>query len=194
MKKLSSVVDHQTKKTAGNTALTIDLETGSLPYYRKFEMVAQFVFAVQEVLNYTDPNHYGEPYISYHAMRHIMKNAFIDYPVPGVNYEQILISRGHLWNTHKAMAKAVSDTVVFSWTNDAGVGGARWDDQCIMVAYCETLNKCVFMRESEARHWGEAQLAVPDFRSHKVHTWLGFISADSKRVSNSIYTGAILVT
>ena len=204
MTTFSSFMDHLTKesvriadmirknkKQTGNQQID---PQGNIPYPRKFEMVSAFVIGLKDVLAISDRYHYGAPYLWYHAIRHIMKYAFIDYPVPGIDYEKVLISRGNLWNTQKAMAKAFSNAISFTWTNDIGIGGANPDDKCILVAYCEILNRCVFIKEGGERHSGEARLAVPSFRSHKVHTWLGFISADGTRIANSVYTGEIRVT
>lgn len=92
------------------------------------------------------------------------------------------------------MAKTAAGVITFTWTNDTGVGGAHTDDKCILVANCESLKKCVFTKEGGERHSGEAKLVVPGFHSHKVHTWLGFISADGMRIANSVYTGEITGT
>jgi len=204
MTTFSSFKDQLTKGSAGITDMIrknkkqtgnqqIDPQ-GNMPYPRKFEMVSEFVINIQDVLAISDRYHYGAPYLWYHSIRHIMKYAFIDYPVPGINYKEILISRGNLWNTQKAMAKAAPCAITFTWTNDIGIGGTNPDDKCILVAYCGSLKKCVFTKEGGDRRSGEAKLAVPGFRSHKVHTWLGFISADGTRIANSVYTGEIKVT
>jgi hypothetical protein len=204
MTTFSSFKDQLTKRSAGiadmikkNKKQSSDQQTvpqGNMPYPRKFEMVSEFVISMRDVLTISDRYHFGAPYLWYHSIRYIMKYAFIDYPVPGINYEKVLISRGDLWNTQKAIAKAVPNAITFTWTNDISIGGAKPDDKCILVAYCEVLNKFVFTSEGGERHSGEAKLVVPGFRSHKVHTWVGFISVDGTRIANSIYTGEITVT
>jgi hypothetical protein len=171
-----------------------DLQSGYISYHRKFELISEFVISMNDVLAISVRYHYGAPYVWYHSIKHIMKNAFNEYPAPGINYKKVLVSRGLLWNTQRATAKSYSGDITFSWVNDAGIGGANSDDQCILVAYCPGLNKCVFTKEGGERQSGKAELAVPEFRSQTVHTWLGFISADGSRIATSIYTGEVLVT
>lgn len=193
-KESASIADRIRKNKKQTHNQPIDPQPGIMPYHRKFEMVSEFVIIMNDVLSISVRYYYGAPYVWYHAIRHILKSAFNEYPVPGINFEKVLISRGHLWNTQKAMAKAAPGAITFTWTNDIGIGGANPDDKCILVAYCESLKKCVFTKEGGERHSGEAKLTVPGFRSHKVHTWLGFISADGTRIANSVYTGEVTVT
>lgn len=171
----------------------IDLQAGYISYHRKFEIVSDFVISISDVLAISDRHYLGTPYVWYHSIKHILKNAFNEFPAPGINYRKVSVSRGLLWNTQRAMAKSVVGILAFNWVNDAGIGGANSDDQCILVAYCPALNKCVFTKEGGERQAGKAELEVPEFKLHTVHTWLGFISADGSRISNSLYTGEIIV-
>jgi hypothetical protein len=171
----------------------IDLQAGYISYHRKFELISGFVNSIYDVLAISDRYYNGTPYVWYHSIKHILKNAFNEYPSPGINYKKVFVSRGLLWNTQHAMAESVVGTLTFNWVNDAGIGGANPDDQCILVAYCPTLNKCVFTKEGGERQAGKAELNAPEFRSQIVHTWLGFISADGNRIANSIYTGEVIV-
>jgi len=194
MNTFSSFMDQLKKETKKTHSQVTALERIGSPYYRKFEMVSQFAMSIRDVLAISDHSCFGASFIWYHTIRHIMQYAFNDIPVPGINYEKVLISRGRLWNTQKATATAVSNAINFTWTNDTGVGYAKPDDRCILVAYCEALNKCVFTKEGGERRFGEAKLMVPGFRSQKVHTWLGFISTDGTRIANSLYTGELTIT
>lgn len=187
----AGVIENNKKQTFDQPT---DPQPGFLPYPRKFEMVSDFAFGMKELLTISDRYNYGVSYLWYHSIRHIMKYAFNEYPVPGIRYENILISRGNLWNTQEATAMATHDAITFTWTNDAVGGGSSPDDKCILAAYCKTLNKWVFTKEVGERYSGEAKLLVPGFHSQKVQTWLGFISVDGKRIANSIYTGEVIIT
>lgn len=168
---------------------------GQVSYPRKFGAISRFVLSIMEVLALSDRYQYGKTYIWYHAIWKIMGNAFFDYPVPGINYAQVQVTRGRLWNAQYAEAKATANNAInFTWANDSGIGSADENDQCILVAYCEALNQCVFTKEGGARYTGNATLAVPGFSGERVHTWLGFISADGKKVATSMYTGEIIIT
>jgi hypothetical protein len=173
---------------------TSTLKSGQVSYPRKFGVISQFVLSMIDVLVISDRYQYGRNYLWYHAVWKIMRNAFVDYPVPGINYAKVLVTRGSLWNTQHAEAKTATNAITFTWANDSGIGGADQNDQCILVAYCEALNQCVFTKDGGSRFLGKAQLAVPGFSGEKVHTWLGFISADGERVATSVYTGEVIVT
>lgn len=204
MTTFKSLRDRLKKETAVNPspisncnqtpAQFIDLQAGYMSYHRKFELVAEFVTSMNDVLAISDRYYYGASYVWYHSIKHVLKNAFNEYPTPGINYRKVMISRGLLWNTQQAMAKTVFDTIIFSWVNDAGIGGSNSDDQCILAAYCPALKKCVFTKAGGERQLSKAELAVPEFKGQTVHTWLGFISADGSQIANSIYTGELLVT
>lgn len=165
-----------------------------IPYRQKFELVSEFVSSFQFVLAATDRLNTSTSFLWYHTVRNILTKAFCIHPVPGIIYEKVLISRGVLWNTHKGEAKAASTTITFKWLNNSGTGNARPHDRCIVVAYCETLNKCLFSAAGIERRAGQATLTVPEFRGHPVHTWLAFMSADGTKASNSVYTGRVMIT
>lgn len=194
-------LDQHTKASATTADFIIDqkqLRVSSfqryLAYQQKFEMASRFVGRIRNVLAVTDRHNYGPLYLWYHAVRYIMKNAFTGDVTPCIIYDKVLISRGYLWNTHSAMAVAGSGEITFVWSDDSGIGAAKPTDKCILVVYCEALNKCVFSSELAERSFTEATLAVSDFRGHTVHTWLGFMSATTKKASNSVYTGELMIT
>jgi hypothetical protein len=199
---MENFMNHLTKRSAnvadaGSVQTQIRLSTlkpGQISYPRKFGVISQFVLSIIDVLTISDRYQFGKHYLWYHAVWKIMRNAFFDYPVPGINYAKVLVTRGSLWNAEHAEAKAATNAIAFTWSNESGNGGAGQNDQCVLVAYCEALNQCVFTKEGGSRFLGKAQLAVPEFSGEKVHTWLGFISADGEKVATSIYTGEIIVT
>jgi hypothetical protein len=196
----SSMPVSPAKQTTENTGLCQgdkqqnNTQATGIHYRQKFELVSDFVSSLQFVLAATDRSNTSTPFLWYHTVWNIMAKAFLIHPVPGIIYEKVPISRGVLWNTHKAEAKASSTSLIFKWSNDSGTGNARPTDRCIVVAYCETLNKCLFSAEGIERRARKATLAVPEFRGHAVHTWLAFMSADGKKASNSVYSGQVMIT
>lgn len=114
------------------------------------------------------------------------------YPAFTVNYPMLLISRGDLPNaTAPAVASTAAGKLVFSWTDNSGIGKARTTDKAIVAAYSEELQHWIFNLDTAARNAGTYTLDVQAFSGKPVQTFLGFISADGKFVSNSLFTGVV---
>ncbi|MBK5272705.1 MAG: hypothetical protein JJE22_17030 [Bacteroidia bacterium] len=62
------------------------------------------------------------------------------------------------------------------------------------MAYCPARNQCIFTTIGADRSTEEAVLDVAAFTGETVHTYLGFISADGKNISNSYFTGELDLT
>jgi hypothetical protein len=110
-------------------------------------------------------------------------------------YSKVFISRGSLANTESAGASGgVPGAIEFSWTNgQAGFGKAQPTDKVLMVAYCPELNRAVYSTGA-LRSAGNDTLTVSSFRNKVVQTWLTFLSADGRDVSDSLFTGEVTVT
>lgn len=132
--------------------------------------------------------------ISYHkcAMRHVLNWISGAPPNLVIDYSKILVASGNRFNTEKAVAKPVADTVLFQWQNDL-IPKDYATDKAILVAYCEALNQCIFTTMGPPRSVRKARLDVTAFRGQAIHTWLSFITADGKQVADSIYTGKLIV-
>lgn len=132
--------------------------------------------------------------VSYYscAMKHVLfwvsgapQNLVID-------YSKVLVASGKRFNTERAIAKPVGEAIMFKWEDD--LLPKEYDtDKTILVAYCEVLNKCIFTTTGPPRNAYKAKLEIAAFRGRAVHTWLSFIAADGKEVSDSIYTGKVIV-
>jgi hypothetical protein len=132
--------------------------------------------------------------VSYHrcAMKHVL-NWISGTPLNLViDYRKILVASGNRFNTERAVAKPVADTVLFKWENDL-IPNDYATDKAILVAYCEALNKCIFTTMGPPRTVCKARLDVVAFRGQAIHTWLSFITADGKQVADSIYTGRLII-
>jgi hypothetical protein len=109
-----------------------------------------------------------------------------------INYSKILVASGNRFNTERAAAKPLGDTVLFKWENDL-IPKDYATDKAILVVYCEALNKCIFTTMGPPRSTCKARIDVTAFRGQAVHTWLSFITADGKQVADSIYTGRLII-
>jgi hypothetical protein len=132
--------------------------------------------------------------ISYYrcAMRHVLHWVSGSPPNLVIDYSKVLVASGNRFNTERAVAKPVGETVLFKWQNDL-IPKDYATDKVILVAYCEALNKCIFTTMGPPRSAGKAKLEVAAFRGQAIHTWLSFITADGRQVADSIYTGKLIV-
>jgi uncharacterized protein DUF6266 len=126
------------------------------------------------------------------AMRHVLHWISGLPPNLVIDYSKILVASGNRFNTERAAAKPMADTVLFKWENDL-IPKDYATDKAILVVYCEALNKCLFTTMGPPRSTCKARLDVTAFRGQAVHTWLSFITADGKQVADSIYTGRLII-
>lgn len=162
----------------------------------KFAMASKFVRCLSPLLAITIPEKKGMTKTNM-VTSHILNNAMLGtYPDLRIDYNSIFISKGSLSNVYEATINYQSRNVVFTWSYDIEdhCGDAKADDKAILVIYCESLNECIYSVNHINRSAGTASFPVLKFLGHKVQTWIGFISASGKRISNSTYTGYLFIT
>lgn len=126
------------------------------------------------------------------AMRHVLHWISGLPPNLVIDYSKVLVASGNRFNTERAVAKPVGETILFKWEDDL-IPEDYATDKAILVAYCEALNKCIFTTMGPPRTACKAKLEVAAFRGQAVHTWLSFITADGRQVADSIYTGKLIM-
>lgn len=121
-----------------------------------------------------------------HVKTDALSNAYI-------RYSKVKVTWGALQPAVRVTAVSQQGGIQFTWNNNSGEGNAGASDRSIMIAYCKAWNRFRFNPFGAERQAGSDKLELPDLRGQYVHTWLGFISADGKEVSDSVYSGRILV-
>ena len=132
--------------------------------------------------------------VSYYrcAMNHVLHWVSGSPPNLVIDYSRVLVASGNRFNTERAVAKPIGETILFKWENDL-IPNDYATDKVILVAYSEPLNKCIFTTMGPPRSACKAKLEVAAFRGQAIHTWLSFITADGRQVADSIYTGKLIV-
>ena len=110
-----------------------------------------------------------------------------------VDYAKVLLTRGDLPNATAPAATTTGNKVFFTWTDNSGVGEALATDKSILVVYCKALDAGVYTYTGPQRSAASGQLDVSGFANQTVETWIGFISENSSEVSNTIYTGKLVI-
>ena len=161
----------------------------------KFAMVVRFVQTMTALVKISFNDFAVEQTGFNSAVSFILKNAIAGaYPVFTLQYADVLVSRGDLPNVLAPAATADPGSVlIFSWTDNSGVGIAKSTDKALLVAYCPAFNQCIYTTGSAARSTAKDSLNLASFKGQDVHTWIGFISENRLNVASSFYTGMVTV-
>jgi len=123
----------------------------------------------------------------------IMNRAIVQEPEISLQYPLILISMGMLPGAVYASALANDDgNIVFSWTDNTGIGTAKEDDKVLLVAYFPESKEAVYTISDAIRKDGNAVLQMA-LKKGAAETWMGFVSADETLAADSVYTGRIIL-
>ena len=102
-------------------------------------------------------------------MKHVLNLISGNPPNLVIDYSKILVASGNRFNTERAAAKPVGETILFKWERDF-IPASYATDKAVLVAYCEALNKCIYTTMGPPRSACKARLEVAAFRGHAVHT------------------------
>jgi Family of unknown function (DUF6266) len=105
---------------------------------------------------------------------------------------RVVLGIGDLLNVEYPTISSDSEgKISFTWTDNSNEGSARATDQFFAALYCEGLSKWKTVDNATGRNAGSYTLDVSAFSGRTVHVYIGFLSADAKFVSTSLYTGSI---
>jgi hypothetical protein len=111
----------------------------------------------------------------------------------------VLLSRGDLTKAESATVTAQSATELqFNWTDNSGTGKALKTDQVFIALFSPEKKHWFYKVNVDTRSAGRFTLdlakELPDpssFSGKPIHGFIGFISADGKDASDSVYTGLV---
>jgi hypothetical protein len=162
----------------------------------KFGMCIRFVQSMSGLLERTFNNFAIKKTGINSALSYTLKNAVTGtFPLFSIDYANVLVSRGDLPNVlAPSVLMGANSLLVYSWTDNTGVGVARATDKAIPVAYCPDFNQCIYLTAGADRSSVTETLNLSSFSGKTVETYLGFVSESGVNVASSIYTGSILVS
>lgn len=108
-----------------------------------------------------------------------------------INYEKVVFSVGDLL---KPVGFATAATAVgkidFSWQNNAPATGTGGTDMATFMVYSRTRDEFVILEAIVPRSALTYSMQLPlEFSQLEMECWMGFVSVDGKRVSDSVYMG-----
>ena len=162
----------------------------------KFVTVLRFLQPITEFLR-TGFKKYASGMTQFNsAMSYNLNNAVTGtYPNYSIDYPNALVSRGNLAGGENGAAASTNAAEVdVSWDDNSGSGGAQATDKALIVILNPTKGEAVYTTAGAARSATTETLTVPsNFTGDDVEVFLGFISEDGTKVSNSAYLGSVTV-
>jgi hypothetical protein len=161
----------------------------------KFRLMSNFLSPVMDLLNETFKQLAVRMTGFNKGYSYNVKNVFTGlYPDLKIDHSLVLLGRGDLPNAGSpAASSSTPGNLDFIWTDNSGRGKARETDKAFVAAYCEEMNQWKYELSVADRNAGIYKLDISHFGGKPVHVYIGFMSADRKEVSDSIYIGIIHV-
>ena len=127
------------------------------------------------------------------ALSYNMRDAVMgEFPDYKINYPYVVLGIGNLRNVESPKISSDSEgRLTFSWRDNSNEGSARATDQFFAAVYCEQMKRWQTRDQGPQRNAGSYTLDVSAFSGKAVHTYIGFLSADAKFVTTSLYAGLI---
>ncbi len=121
--------------------------------------------------------------------KRMIKGAYPDFTI---DYPELIFSRGMLKTSEGLKAVSTEEGISFTWDADPKMPWAESTDQAMMIAYFPTENRAVHKLFGNNRITGADELVLsPSLKGKYAETYISFISADRKQISDSTYTGSV---
>jgi len=115
-----------------------------------------------------------------------------EYPDQKINFPKVLLSKGKMPPTKNVAMNISPEGLVFTWDTAISGTGIRWSDQVMMMGYMPDLQEATYVLNGAKRLEGKDLLQLPRTKEGVwVETYISFVAANRKSVSNSIYTGRV---
>jgi Family of unknown function (DUF6266) len=161
----------------------------------KMALMSPFVRPLRNLLNSTYHQENIQKSCFNKALSYNMRNAISgDYPAFAIDYARVVMGVGDLLNVeHPQISSDETGKLTFSWRDNSNEGSARTTDQFFAAVYCEELKRWVTVKNGNPRNAGSYKLDVAAFNGKAVQTYIGFLSADARFVTTSLYTGTLII-
>jgi Family of unknown function (DUF6266) len=159
----------------------------------KFALITAFLRPLTDFLNITYSKSAAALMTGFNKAFSVNSEAVSGvYPAFTVDYTKILLSKGSLPNaTTPAAASTVAGKLVYTWVDNSGISGAAISDLVYVAAYNDDLKHWIFIQNAATRNAATFTLDVTPFSGKVAQTYIGFMTADRKKFSPSVYTGQI---
>ncbi|WP_316815491.1 DUF6266 family protein [Pedobacter nyackensis] len=113
------------------------------------------------------------------------------FPELEIAFDQLLLSKGPLKPAQNWSVTLTSAGLDYKWDTDPQMAWPDSTDQVMLLAYFPVQRKVFYTLFGNTRFSGADSLEIPPSLIGKpMETYMSFISADRKQLSNSIHTGS----
>jgi hypothetical protein len=164
-----------------------------LNHQAKFRLMNKFLRPANNLLNVTF-DHLAIGMSAFNkAFSYNVKNAITGvHPNLAIDYGMALISRGDLPGAESAAVSSVSPGLLqFTWTDNSGKGKAKQTDKLFVAVYQEEIANWEYQLDIATRSQGTCEMVLKNFPGKSAQSFIGFMAADGKDASNSLYTGLV---
>jgi hypothetical protein len=129
------------------------------------------------------------------AMSYTIANAITGtYPDYAIDPSKVLVSRGALASASNTFVSFNDGEIEFQWEDNSGKGAAKPTDKALIAIVNLAKGEAITDTAGAVRPDCVQSVAVPaEWSGDTVQAYMGFISDDSKEVSNSVYLGSIAI-
>ncbi len=166
-----------------------------LDQQEKFKLAVGFLSGMSELLTITFKAFAGNVSGFNAAVSYNIQKAVTGMASPfAIDYSMAQLSLGFLTNASTPTAVAVAgNKVKFNWLDNSGTGKAKAADSAILIAFCPETSRCVYTLAGALRSDLTQTLDTAVFAGKTVETWIAFRDAEGKTVSDSFYTGSVIL-
>ncbi len=127
----------------------------------------------------------GMSYVLNNAITGTSPNFIVDYP-------NALVSRGGLSRPLNPTTDLLTaGEVTFAWSDNSDEGRAKPTDKAMLLVYNPSKKESISILEGADRSVGSETVVIPNtYAGDTVELFMAFISANGRKLSNSVYLGS----
>jgi len=116
-----------------------------------------------------------------------------EYPEQWIDFKKVLFSKGSMPLTDEVEAELISSGIKFTWSSLPSLHGHKLTDIAMLMAYESSRKEAFFTMGGPVRSSGSASMSLKNIKRKLVlETYICFMSANRKSISNSQYTGQLI--
>jgi len=167
-----------------------------LPVRLKVRMITALLKPVKEFIRIGFKNAAsGTKWSAYNIATSVNNKTAIkgEYPDFEIDWAKVAFSQGNIPVLEDVSVQVVDGELEFSWNAERMLQGMKDSDRVMVLAYCPEKKSAAYTVDGEKRYKGKERLDFTQYRKKVIlHTYVAFIAANGKGISNTVYTGEIL--